>query len=57
MPKIAGQNEKYLVAALQEYKKGDRKFASMRAVAESLSDQDMADLAAYYGQSTVTARK
>lgn len=50
VPKIAGQNEKYIIAALQEYKKGGRKFASMRAVAESLSDQDMADLAAYFHQ-------
>lgn len=48
VPKIAGQSPKYIVAALGEYKKGDRKFPTMRAVAASLTDQDMADLAAFY---------
>ncbi len=48
VPKIGGQNAKYLAAALHAYKKGERKHPSMRAIAESLSDQDMADLAAYY---------
>jgi len=48
VPKLAGQNAKYLVAALNEYKKGDRKFPTMRAQAGSLSDQDIADLAAFF---------
>jgi cytochrome c553 len=48
VPKIAGQNGAYLVAALTEYRKGERKYPGMRAIAGSLSDQDMADLAAYY---------
>src|SRR5438270_5386372 len=48
VPKIAGQNPKYIVAALAEYKKGERKFPTMRAVAASLTEQDMADLAAFY---------
>ena len=48
VPKIAGQNAKYLVAALNGYKSGDRKHPSMRRIAGSLSDQDMADVAAYY---------
>jgi len=48
VPKIAGQNAKYIVAALGEYKKGDRKHPTMDAVAGSLSDQDIADLAAFY---------
>ena len=48
VPMIAGQNAKYIVAALTEYKKGDRKHPTMRAIAKSLSDQDMADLAAFY---------
>jgi len=48
VPKIAGQNAKYIVAALAEYRKGDRKFPTMRAVAASLNDQDMADVAAFY---------
>ncbi len=48
VPAISGQNDKYIVAALNAYKKGDRKHATMRATAASLSEQDMADLAAYY---------
>jgi len=54
VPRIAGQHEAYLVKALQEYKSGERSHPSMRAIASSLSDQDMADLAAYYGQSGLT---
>jgi cytochrome c553 len=48
VPMISGQSDKYMVAALNAYKKGDRKHPSMRGIAASLSDQDMADLAAYY---------
>lgn len=48
VPKIAGQNEKYIVAALTQYKKGERKHPTMRGIAASLSEQDMADLAAFY---------
>ena len=50
VPKIAGQNAKYIIAALTAYKKGDRKHPSMRSIAATLSDQDMADVAAYYEQ-------
>ena len=50
VPKIAGQNAKYIVSALNAYKKGERKHPSMRAIATTLSDQDMADVAAYYEQ-------
>ena len=48
VPKIGGQQPVYLVNALQEYKLGARSHPTMRAIAESLSEQDMADLAAYY---------
>jgi cytochrome c553 len=51
VPKISGQGEKYIVSALNAYKKGERKHPSMRGIATSLSDQDMADLAAYYAAS------
>ena len=50
MPKIAGQDAKYLAAALTAYRSGDRKFPTMRSIATSLSDQDIADIAAYYAQ-------
>lgn len=48
VPAIGGQNEKYLVAAMHEYKSGARKFASMHAVVAPLSDQDIANIATYY---------
>ncbi|HWI09885.1 MAG TPA: c-type cytochrome [Burkholderiaceae bacterium] len=48
VPKIAGQNAKYIISALGQYKKGDRKHPTMRGIAASLSDQDIADLAAFY---------
>lgn len=50
VPKLAGQNVKYLVAALHEYKKGERKHPSMHDVAVSLSEQNIADLAAYFAE-------
>jgi cytochrome c553 len=48
VPKISGQGAKYIVSALNAYKKGERKHPSMRGIAAALSDQDMADIAAYY---------
>jgi cytochrome c553 len=50
VPMIAGQNAKYIVAALNAYKKGDRRHPTMRAIAQGLTDQEMADLAAFYEQ-------
>ena len=55
VPKISGQGSKYIVSALNAYKKGERKHPSMRGVADSFSDQDIADLAAYYEASGVVA--
>ena len=48
VPMISGQTGKYLAAALAAYKKGERKHPTMRAIAGSLSDQDIADLSAFY---------
>ncbi len=48
VPMISGQGAKYIVSALTAYKKGERKHPTMRGIAGSLSDTDMADLAAYY---------
>jgi cytochrome c553 len=50
VPMIAGQSAKYIVSALQQYRKGDRKHPTMKGIAASLSDQDMNDIAAYYEQ-------
>jgi cytochrome c553 len=58
VPRLAGQHEAYLVRALQAYKNGDRSHPSMKAIAATLSDADMADVAAYYAQPmTKTAGK
>ncbi len=48
VPKISGQGVKYITSALNAYKKGERKHPTMRSIATSLSDQDIADMAAYY---------
>lgn len=47
VPKLGGQHAAYMVAALKEYKSGDRAHATMHAQAISLSDTDLADIAAY----------
>ena len=48
VPMISGQGAKYIASSLAAYKKGERRHPTMRAIATSLSDADMADLAAYY---------
>ncbi|GAB4398051.1 MAG: hypothetical protein OHK0048_08410 [Rhodoferax sp.] len=48
VPKISGQSAGYIRAALKAYRSGERKHPSMKTVAAGLSDQDIADLAAYY---------
>lgn len=50
VPMIGGQSAKYIEGALRAYQKGERKHPTMLGIAGSLSDQDMADLAAYYSQ-------
>ena len=56
VPKIAGQHPAYLVSALKDYKSGARTHPSMKAIAASLSDADMANLAAYYAQSGLATK-
>ncbi|MDN3920796.1 c-type cytochrome [Roseateles violae] len=48
VPMISGQNAKYIASALGAYAKGERKHPTMGGIAKSLSDQDIADLAAFY---------
>lgn len=50
VPKIGGQHEAYIMAALRQYKSGDRSHPSMRAIAGSLTDADIANLAAFYAR-------
>ena len=52
VPKIGGQQAAYIVKTLQDYRSGARKHPTMRGIAATLSDQDMADLAAYYAGET-----
>lgn len=55
VPMISGQSAQYIASALNGYKKGDRKHPTMRGIAEALTDQDIADLAAYYSVHGVVA--
>jgi cytochrome c553 len=48
VPMIAGQSAKYIAAALNAYRTGDRKHPTMRGIAASLTDQDVTAIAAYY---------
>ena len=50
VPMLGGQSEKYIASALNAYKKGERNHPSMVGIAKGLSDQDIADIAAYYAQ-------
>lgn len=47
IPKIAGQSPHYLTQALQEYRDGKRRHPTMQAQAQSFSEQDIADIAAF----------
>ncbi len=53
VPKLAGQNADYIVAALKGYKSGERQHATMSPQAKSLSEQDMQDIAAWFSQMEV----
>jgi len=50
VPMIAGQNAAYLQAALRAYASGARSHPTMDAIATSLTEQDIADLSAYYAK-------
>lgn len=56
VPKLGGQHAAYIAKALQAYKNGERTHPSMRAIASSLNEQDMADLAAYYSAATAESK-
>ncbi len=57
VPKLGGQTDSYLRNALNAYKAGERSHPSMRGIAASLTDQDIADLAAYYSVEQKGAHK
>ena len=57
VPMISGQSAKYITAALAAYKTGDRKHPTMRGIAESLTEQDIADISTYYENLGRASRK
>jgi cytochrome c553 len=57
VPMISGQSAEYIVAALNAYKKGERRHPTMRSLSISLTDADMADLGAFYQQHGQSAIK
>lgn len=52
-PSIAGQNPKYLLKQMKDIKSGARQAPAMIGMLDNLSEQDMADIAAYYGERTI----
>lgn len=50
VPKLGGQHAEYIVKALEGYKNGTRSHPTMNGLAQTLSQQDFADLAAYYSK-------
>lgn len=55
VPMIAGQSAKYIATALNAYAKGERKHPTMRGIAQSLSDADIAQISTYYEQQAQVA--
>ena len=47
-PNLAGQKEQYIIKQLKDFKSGARKDATMNGMAATLSEEDMANIAAYY---------
>jgi cytochrome c553 len=54
VPMISGQNAAYIVSALTAYQKGERLHPTMRGIAATLNDADMADLGAFYSTQPAT---
>ncbi|WP_304640347.1 c-type cytochrome [Pseudomonas sp.] len=54
-PKIAGQGERYLVKQLTDIREGRRVVPEMTGLLDNSSDQDLADMAAFYASQTQTA--
>lgn len=51
-PKLAGQGEKYLIKQMKDVQKGDRQIVAMTGILDNMTDQDLADIAAYYASQT-----
>jgi cytochrome c553 len=55
VPKLGGQKAAYIVTALKAYRSGERDFATMRAIAADLTDEQIQALAKYYGDAAPVA--
>jgi len=55
VPELEGQHPEYLGAALKEYRDGDRAHLTMHSQASTLTDQDIADIVAYFAGKPLTA--
>lgn len=51
-PKLAGQGEKYLIKQMKDVKSGARQIVAMTGMLDNMSDQDLADIAAYFASQT-----
>ena len=54
VPHIAGENTEYLVSQLDAFRSGERQHEQMSIIASGLSDEDIADLAAWYSSNRFT---
>jgi len=50
VPRIGGQDAAYIAKSLEAYRSGARKHVAMQAMAAQLTDQDIADIAAFYAE-------
>lgn len=50
VPKVGGQHEDYIVSALKAYRSGKRSHQTMQSQAANLTDEDIANIAAYFAQ-------
>jgi cytochrome c553 len=55
VPKIAGQSAGYIQSALNEYAKGQRSHPTMTGIAKTLTEKQIADIAAYYAERGATS--
>ena len=53
-PKLAGQGERYLLKQLNDVKSGNRVIVEMTGLLDNLSEQDLADIAAYYASQNMS---
>ncbi|MHA1153299.1 MAG: c-type cytochrome [Alphaproteobacteria bacterium] len=56
VPNIGGESDFYLTKQLKAFRKGDRRDEQMAIIARDLSDQDIADLAAYFASIEFTVK-